>query len=280
MEKKKRQINSGLKAWNDARSFFSKENKKAGKKFSGIELNALTKSFLFEHYGKSFDKEDLDVFIKKEVPNFYDNIFDVTLNDLMAIAYFLIDDRISNYMPKNVTILVDAGELGVSEFNSSEYNYYESGVKDIVENIRDVVGNDSETIQFEGSIEKRKRTPKDSKNPDDYYIKWTLEGYGTEPKRKVVPQITEKRFLPPIELAKSRKTKKRVSKKVKEKVKKRQETRDVFKENKQLKERLKEKEKEIEKTSQQVSQMQQQMLEMQQQMLEMQKQLAKLNKKK
>lgn len=277
--KKKRQINSGLKAWNDARSFFSKENKKAGKKFSGVELNSLTKSFLFEHYGKSFDKGDLDDFVKKEVPNFYDNIFDVTFNDLSPIVYFLIDDRISNYMPKNVTILVDAGELGISEFNSADYNYYESGVKDIVENIRDAAGNDSTTLQFEGSIEKRKRTPKDSKNPDDYYIKWTLEGYGTEPERKVVPQITEKRFLPPIELAKGRK-KKRISKKLKEKVKKRKETRDVFKENKELKVQLKEKEKEIEKTSQQVSEMQKQMLEMQKQMLEMQKQLAKLNKKK
>jgi hypothetical protein len=48
--KPKRKINSGLKAWNDARSFFSKQNKAAGKKYNGVELNALTKSFLFEHW--------------------------------------------------------------------------------------------------------------------------------------------------------------------------------------------------------------------------------------
>lgn len=276
--KKKRQINSGLKAWNEARSFFSKENKKAGKKFNGVELNALTKSFLLENYGKSFDKEDLDKFIKYEVPKFYDNIFDVTFDDLSPIVYFMIDNKLSTSMPKNVNILVDAGGLGISEFNSSEYNYYESGVKDIVESIREEVGNDSENIQFSGSIEKIKGKPKDSKNPDDYYIKWTLEGYGSEPKYAIVPKIEETRILPPSELAKSRK--KKVSKKVKEKVKERKETREVLKENKELKAKLKEKEKEIQQTSKQISQMQQQMLEMQKQMLEMQKQLSKLNNKK
>jgi hypothetical protein len=64
--KPKRKINSGLKAWNDARSFFSKQNKAAGKKYNGVELNALTKSFLFEHYGGSFDSKDLEQFIKVE----------------------------------------------------------------------------------------------------------------------------------------------------------------------------------------------------------------------
>lgn len=275
--KKKRQINSGLKAWNEARSFFSKENKKAGKKFNGVELNALTKSFLLENYGKSFDKEDLDNFIKIDIPNFYDNIFDVTIDDLSPVVYFMIDNKISS-MPKNVTILVDAGEFGLSEFNSSDYNYYESGVKDIVESIRDEVGNDSENIQFSGSIEKFKGKPKNSKKEEDYYIKWTLEGYGSEPKYAIVPKIEETRILPPSELAKARK--KKVSKKVKEKVKERKETREVLKENKELKAKLKEKEKEIQQTSKQVSQMQQQMLEMQKQMLEMQKQLSKLNKKK
>ena len=271
MEKKKRQINSGLKAWNEARSFFSKENKKAGKKFSGIELNALTKSFLLENYGKSFDKEDLDVFIKQEVPNFYDNIFDVTINDLSPIVYFMIDNKLSTSMPKNVTIIVDAGELGISEFNSTDYNYYESGVKDIVEIIRDIAGKDSDTLQFEGSIEKFKKTPKDSKNPDDYYIKWTLEGYGTTPKLSIVPKIIETRILPPSELAKSRK--KKVSKKIKEKVKEKKETREIVKENKELKQKLKEKEKEM-------TTIQQQMLAMQKQFAQMQKEINKLKNKK
>lgn len=270
MKKQKRKINSGLKAWNEARSFLSKANKKAGKKFNGVEINALTKSFLLENYGKSFDKEDLDNFIKYEVPNFYDNIFDVTIDDLSPVVYFMIDNKISS-MPKNVTILLDAGELGVSEFNSSDYNYYESGVKDIVETIREEVGNDSDNIQFSGSIEQFKGKPKDSKKQEDYYIKWTLDLYGTESKFSIIPKIEETRILPPSELAKSRK--KKVSKKTKEKVKEKKETREVIKENKELKAKLKAKEKEM-------TTMQIQFAQMQKQFAQMQKEINKLKNKK
>ena len=47
--KPKRTINAGLKAWNEARSLFARENRRLRKKYSGKEINAFTKAFRAEN---------------------------------------------------------------------------------------------------------------------------------------------------------------------------------------------------------------------------------------
>jgi hypothetical protein len=177
--KTKRTINSGLKAWNEARSFFSKQNKVAGKKYNGVELNALTKSFLFEHYGGSFDSNDLNQFIKVEVPKFFNSPLDLTLSQISPTPYYMMDYKIRDLgVGQDVVIL--AGDFGNIEFNTSDYNYYD-GLSLIVEKIRiylnpqgQTKSPDSNNGMFDGSIKKKQNTQKDSKEPNDYYVEWVL----------------------------------------------------------------------------------------------------------
>lgn len=177
--KPKRTINSGLKAWNDARSFFAKQNKLAGKKYNGVELNALTKSFLFEHYGGSFDDKDLNQFIKVEVPRFFNNPLELTIDQLTPTPYYMMDYKIRE-LGKGMDVTVLADELGAIEFNTSDYNYYD-GLSEIVENIRKHLNPTGATKSptgnngmFDGSIRPKPNTPKDSKKPNDYYVEWVL----------------------------------------------------------------------------------------------------------
>ena len=82
----KRKINAGLKAWNDARSYISKQNKLLGNKFNGVELNELTRGALLEQYGQTFDINQVEVYLKQEVKEFYYNILDVSLSDLDQVV--------------------------------------------------------------------------------------------------------------------------------------------------------------------------------------------------
>lgn len=195
--KPKRKINSGLKAWNDARSFFSKQNKAAGKKYNGVELNALTKSFLFEHYGGSFDSKDLEQFIKVEVPNFFNNPLNLTLDKIAPTPYYMMDFKIRDLgVGQDVTVLADV--FGSIEFNTTDYNYYD-GLKEIVENIRKYLNPTGQTKSpdgnnngmFDGSIKQKPNTPKDSKEPNDYYIEWVLfinDEYVSEIRGTIAPK--------------------------------------------------------------------------------------------
>lgn len=175
---KKRKLNSALKAWNDARSYISKENKKQGGKYNGVELNDLTKSFLLHSYGTSWDSKDLDLFLTKEVVDFYSNPLNVSFTQLLPRAYYMIDGIITNDMPKGINIVISAAEYGTVNFNTKDYDYGSSGVRDIVEEIRKDYFEkpSSEHPQFSGFIRqvKKGKVKYESNDPNDYYIDWVL----------------------------------------------------------------------------------------------------------
>lgn len=213
-----RKINSGLKAWNDARSYIAKENRALGRKFNRVELDALTKGFLLENYGKSWDHKDLDDFLKVEVTGFYGNPLDVDIRGLAATIYYMMDSHIVNYMPKGIDVVINAGELGVTEFNTATYNYETSGLQQIVETIR----KETETLppsekyaQFDGFIKQKPNTQTNSKEPKDYYIEWVLfidGGYVTEVRGTIAPKPATPEN-PIFEIKKSKKKFKKGSKK-------------------------------------------------------------------
>jgi hypothetical protein len=194
--KKIRKINSGLKAWNDARSFFSKQNKLAGKKYNGVELNALTKSFLFEHYGKSFDSDDLNNFIKVEVPTFFNSPLEVSLSQLTPTIYYMMDFKIRE-LGVGMDISIKAGDFGDLEFNTSDYDY-NNGLQQIVENVRKKLNPTGKTLSptdnnglFDGVIKKKPKAKKDSKDPKYYFIEWILfidDEYVSEIRGTIAPK--------------------------------------------------------------------------------------------
>lgn len=202
-KKIKRKINSGLKAWNDARSYISAENRKVNKKYDYLFVNELTKQFLGEHYGKSFDKTDLDYFLTTTFEKFYDVSVKASVGDLADIPYYLIDSSITGTR-KGIDVIVNAGEelYGVVKLNTSNYSYQNSGLRDIIERIRKDYGlkTSDKHPRFSGSLIKNADAPKDAKDDDPRYIslEWVLSISGelvSEIKGMIQPSIDSGRDL-------------------------------------------------------------------------------------
>lgn len=214
-----------MKAWNDARSFFSRENKKSGGNNDYLGINELTRNFIYENYGKSWDEKDLESFLKTDVPDFYSNVLKIGIGELDYIMYYMIDDKITNGTEKGIKVVINGGDdYGYAEFNTSNYDYKDSGTKDIVENIRKEFGDlpSSEHPKFDGFIKLKKGASKESKESDDYYVEWVLVVDGAhvvEIKGSVapIPITDEHRFFERKKYQK-RKPVKKTNKKTTEKI--------------------------------------------------------------
>ncbi len=93
---------------------------------------------------------------------------------LSGINYFEIDHEISQLVPECIDVIVEAGKFGTTKmFNTKDYNYERSGVKQIVENIRDTVKEKYDDAVFYG-YKKLKEGKEDDLTPDHYYIHFVL----------------------------------------------------------------------------------------------------------
>lgn len=196
-----RKLNKGLAAWNTARSYISKENRKNGRKFNRVELDALTKGFLLEQYGRNdFDYTDLDSFLRKDVPSFYDNLLLLDQSALYPTQFYLMDQKLQMDMPRSMDIVINAGPLGVLSFNMASYDYHGSGLAEIVESVRDILFPTGKTVSLDdmngffdgflrpkvaGQTKKKKKGEElgDKVSPDiladpsklsEYYVEWVL----------------------------------------------------------------------------------------------------------
>ncbi len=197
----KRKLNSGLAAWNTARSYIAKENRKNGRKFNRVELDALTKGFLLEQYGKnSFDYTDLDSFLRKDVPSFYDNLLLLNQSALYPTQFYMMDQKLQMDMPRSMDIVINAGPLGVLSFNMASYDYHGSGLAGVVESVRDILFPTGKTVSLDdmngffdgflrpkiaGPTKKKKKGDElgDKVSPEiladpsklgEYYVEWVL----------------------------------------------------------------------------------------------------------
>lgn len=178
----RRKLNEGLRRWNEARSFFASENRKLGRKFNGVEINALARSFLSEYQFRSFDSRDLSGFVATEVPLFYSNALDVPFSALVGDVYYQIDSVIRGRLPKGINVVVETGWVaGSISFNTGSYEYGESGLRELVEAVREEVSSapaDEQYPTFEGVIKRVDGAPEGSVRREDYYIEWVLVVYG------------------------------------------------------------------------------------------------------
>ena len=90
------------------------------------------------------------------------------------VEWFDLDPFIQKLLPDCVFIKISAGTFGQTNiFNTRNYNYYNSGVKDIVENIREWANDSSGMAVFEGVLKVRPRKKNDGQ-PDSYYLDMVL----------------------------------------------------------------------------------------------------------
>jgi hypothetical protein len=93
---------------------------------------------------------------------------------LAAEDYYEIDNHIRTVLPDCVDVIVNAGQFGKTQmFNTANYSYYASGVRKIIENIREALENDSGVAQFYGVVKLKKKRPNDGK-AENYYIEYLL----------------------------------------------------------------------------------------------------------
>lgn len=157
---------------------------------------------------------------------------------LSLIEYYDIDNHIRGLLPECLDVRVNAGIYGRTKiFNTSNYSYYDNGVQDIIENIREAVEgltgeNKSGTAYFSGIVKVKPKRKNDG-NGENYYVDYVLylndepitndEGtyydLGVKEEKKV-EKVRDYLSDKMKKLVKEKKRKSRLAKKKKEKAKK------------------------------------------------------------
>jgi hypothetical protein len=170
-------------------------------------------------------------------------------NLLTLIDYFTIDEFIRNYLPDCIDIRVNAGYLGVTKiFNTGKYGYYSSGVRDLVERIREELAKNESGVAFFEGLKKVKPNKKHDLEPESYFIDFVLIindekqddeepieyklPKGSAYKKKKISADVEKKMKG---LIKEKQKNKRIAQKEKEKVKLRKSVREAKTKSKTLK---------------------------------------------
>lgn len=113
----------------------------------------------------------------------------ISPSDTSDIAWFELDDYIKDVLPKCIYIRIDGGKYGKTKiFNTMNYNYTQSGVKGIVDNIREFVNNDTQVDVSLTGIKKLKRGKTNDGTPDNYYIDFILV-INSEPIKELQPIV-------------------------------------------------------------------------------------------
>jgi len=196
---RRKNINKGVQLYNKILKEFTKVNDKLpeDRKLSLAERRRYIKERIYPQYrGISASRvgvkainvsifQVLDTILPKEgcdvnyiSPSIYSNV-----------NWFELDDFINEVLPKCIFIKLDAGQYGQTKiFNTLNYNYTKSGVKNIVDNIREFVnGNSGLDVSFTGQNKLRKGKTNDG-TPENYYIDFVLV-INSEPLRDIEPVI-------------------------------------------------------------------------------------------
>ena len=132
-----------------------------------------------------------------------------------SIGVFEVDDWISNVIPDCIYIKVSAGDFGETRiFNTRDYNYVGSGVREIVEAIRTEMGAGgiSSDLVFQGVKKLRPRKVNDG-TPENYFIDLVLF-IGSAP----VTSIEVVQYTPPKN-QKTRRAKQKISNIISDRIK-------------------------------------------------------------
>lgn len=93
---------------------------------------------------------------------------------LAAEDFYELDNHIRTIVPDCVDVIVNAGKFGKTPmFNTSNYSYYSTGVRKIIENIREELENSSGVAQFYGVVKLKNKRPNNGK-AENYYIEYLL----------------------------------------------------------------------------------------------------------
>jgi hypothetical protein len=101
------------------------------------------------------------------------------------VMWFEMDDFIKEVLPKGIDIRVDADTIGKTKiFNTKDYDYNTSGLRKLLDKLRDEVKNSSDA-SFTG-VKKLKSGKKNDGTPSNYFIDFVLVINST-PTKSITP---------------------------------------------------------------------------------------------
>lgn len=103
-----------------------------------------------------------------------------------TIDAFAIDEFLQTVIPNCIYVKLQAGDLGETKiFNTRNYSYNRSGVKKIIENIREFAKEMTSQLDWTG-VQKLRPHKADDGTPENYYIEFVLNING-EPTGDMTP---------------------------------------------------------------------------------------------
>lgn len=196
----------GVRLYNFLLRTLSEENQKSGNKqqLGNVSRRRIVSQVLYPKFkqGKvslTAIRSDIKRIIRKLPPSEICNPLYLSESYLGAEEYYEIDNHIRTVLPDCLDVAVNAGYLGQTKiFNTSNYTYYSSGVKRIIENIRqELADNSSGVARFYGVVKLKPKKRNDG-NPNNYYVEYVLY-FGDSPSVDDTPVDYE---LPKKELKK------------------------------------------------------------------------------
>lgn len=112
-----------------------------------------------------------------------------------SIDVFGIDEYLRQIIPNCIYVKVNGGEFGETKiFNTRNYSYARSGVKDIIEELRRYADEISSDLEWSGVQQLKPNKPNDG-TPENYYIEFILfiGGEPVEEKMATRKKPTEKK---------------------------------------------------------------------------------------
>lgn len=204
--------NPKLAKYNYLLSEYSKINKllPEDRKLSNKEARTLVSKFIYPIY-KDVPKYKIR---KKDLRQRFQNIVEsippkegcdpnlISSELYRSIDAFAIDEYLSQIIPNCIYVKVNAGNLGATKiFNTRNYSYTRSGVRDIVEKLREYVDEISSDVEWTGIQTIKPNKPNDG-NPENYYIEFVLVLNGEQ-----VAEVEQTRYKPEGKRRKQKSTK-------------------------------------------------------------------------
>lgn len=183
MAKKVRNINKGVRLYNKILKEFTRVNNSLpeDRKVSLADRRKYIKERVYPQF-KGTDPTKVGVkAIRKEIDGVVSSIIPqegcdpnvISPSVYADVMWFELDEFIRDVLPKCIYIRVDADNLGKTKiFNTLNYDYNLSGVRKIVDKIRDEVRNSSDA-SFTGVKKLRPKKANDG-TPENYFIDFVL----------------------------------------------------------------------------------------------------------
>lgn len=183
MAKKGKNINKGVRLYNKILKEFTRVNNSLpeDRKVSLADRRKYIKEKLYPQF-KGTDPSKVGVkAIRKEIDGVLSSIIPqegcdpniISPSVYADVNWFELDEFIRDVLPKCIFIRVDGDSAGKTRiFNTLNYDYNRSGVRKVIDNIRDQVGNSS-GASFTG-VKKLKPNKANDGTPENYFIDFIL----------------------------------------------------------------------------------------------------------